>query len=232
MGERKLSNGDGEGERFYSALPVPSLIGIEACGNSQWFLDLLQRLGHELWVGDAAQIRASYVRKQKNAPRDAARILRLLLEGRFPRLWTPTAEQRDLRQLLVHRQKLVETRTRVKKGLQHLMLNRGVQKKHQLWSQVGQQALRELPLQGWAAQRGHDLLQLLASLDQQIGQLDQAPQAARCKRRAAALGKPESRFLTFAPLPSIRTKALSSDSDPRRRERRCFALRREELVVE
>jgi len=178
IGERKLVNGDGEAERFYRALPTPSLIGVEACGNSQWFLDLLQRLGHEVWVGDAAQIRASYVRRQKTDRRDAAHLLQLLMEGRFPRLWTPSAEQRDLRQLLVHRHKLVEIRTRVKNGLQHLMLNRGVQKKRRLWSAAGQQALRELPLEGWAARRRQDLLQLLASLDQQIGQLDEAAQAA------------------------------------------------------
>ena len=114
--ERKLVKGDGEAERFYRALEAPALIGIEACGNSQWFLDLLERLGHEVWVGDAAQIRASYVRKQKTDKRDAAHILRLLLEDRYPRLWTPSAEQRDLRQLLLHRHKLVEIQTRVKNG--------------------------------------------------------------------------------------------------------------------
>jgi hypothetical protein len=81
------------------------LIGIEACGNSQWLFELLQGLGHEVWIGDAAQIRASYVRKQKTDRRDAAHILKLLVEGRFPRLWTPSAEQRDLRQLLIHRHK-------------------------------------------------------------------------------------------------------------------------------
>ncbi len=58
-------------------------MGVEACGSSQWFLELLQQLGHEVWVGDAAQIRASYVRKQKTDKRDAAHILRLLLENRF-----------------------------------------------------------------------------------------------------------------------------------------------------
>ncbi|WP_433975656.1 hypothetical protein [Tunturiibacter lichenicola] len=34
-------------------------------GNSQWFVQLLERLGHEVRIGDAAQIRASYVRRQK-----------------------------------------------------------------------------------------------------------------------------------------------------------------------
>jgi transposase len=185
--ERKLVNGDGEAERFFRGLPGPSLIGLESCGNSQWFIDLLQQLGHEVWFGDAAQIRASYVRKQKTDRRDAAHILKLLLEGRFPRLWTPSAEQRDLRQLLIHRHKLVEIRTRVKNGLQHLMLNRGVQKKRKLWSQAGQQALRELPLEGWAARRRQDLLGLLASLDQQIGELDQAAAAAAQEHETARL---------------------------------------------
>lgn len=172
--ERRLMNGNGEAERFYRQLPVPSLIGMEATGNSQWFVQLLERLGHEVWIGDAAQIRASCVRRQKTDKRDAAHVLKLLLEGRFPRLWVPSPEQRDRRQLLIHRHKLVEIRSRVKNGLQHLMLNQGVQKKRGLWSKAGQQALRELPLERWAACRRQDLLKLLATLDAQIGELDQA----------------------------------------------------------
>jgi len=187
VSERKLVNGDGEAERFYRTLPVPSLVGVEACGNSQWFIELLPQLGHEVWVGDAAQIRASYVRKQKTDKRDAAHILKLLMEGRFPRLWMPSAEQRDLRQLLIHRHKLVEIRTRVKNGLQHLMLNRGVQKKHKLWTEAGQKALRELPLEGWAGRRRADLLGLLKSLDGQICELDQAAQRAAEEHAQARL---------------------------------------------
>lgn len=186
-GKCRLVNGDGEAERFYRALPGPALVGVEACGNSQWFLDLLQQFGHEVWVGDAAQIRASYVRKQKTDKRDAAHILRLLVEGRFPKLWTPSAEQRDVRQLLVHRHKLVEIRTRVKNGLQHLMLNRGVQKKRKLWSAAGQQALRELPLQGWAARRRQDLLELLKSLNQHIEELDRAAEEESQRDKMAQL---------------------------------------------
>jgi len=106
--ERKLLNGDGEAERFYRALEAAALIGIEACGNSQWFIELAERLGHVVWVGDAAQIRASCVCRQKTDRRDAGHILRLLMERRFPKLWTPSAEPRDLRQLLIHRHKLVE----------------------------------------------------------------------------------------------------------------------------
>ena len=186
-GERKLVNGDGEAERFYRGLASPVLVGVEACGNSQWFVDLLQQLGHEVWIGDAAQIRASYVRQQKTDKRDAAHILKLLVENRFPRLWVASAEQRDVRQLLIHRHKLVEIRTRVKNGLQHLMLNRGVQKKRKLWSEAGQKALRELPLEGWAAQRRQDLLALLQSLEEQIGKLDQAVEETAQRDKMACL---------------------------------------------
>ena len=101
--ERKLSHADGQAERFYRELGEPALIGIEATGNSQWFLDLVQRLGHEIRVGDAAKIRASYVRKQSTDKRDAGHLLTLLLEKRFPQLWTPSAAIRDQRQLLRHR---------------------------------------------------------------------------------------------------------------------------------
>jgi transposase len=174
VGERKLVNGKGEAERFYGELPVPSLIGMEATGNSQWLVEMLERMGHEVWIGDAAEIRASYVRKQKTDKRDAAHLLKLLWEGRFPRLWMPNWEQRDGRQLLIHRHKLVEIRARVKNGLQHLMLNQGVQKKQRLWSAAGQRELRELPLQGWARCRREDLLGLLERLDEQIGALDEA----------------------------------------------------------
>src|SRR6202044_1933761 len=91
--EHKLLNGNGEAERFYRSLPVVSRIGIEACGNSHWFIDLLGRLGHEVWVGDAAKIRASCTRKQKTDRRDAELLLKLLAEDRFPRFWVPTAPE-------------------------------------------------------------------------------------------------------------------------------------------
>jgi len=185
--ELKLENGNGEAERFYRQLSAPALIGFEACGNTQWFEDLLDRLGHEVWMGDAAAIRASYVRKQKTDRRDAAHILKLLMESRFPRLWRPSAGERDLRQLLIHRHKLVGIRARVKNGLQHLMLNRGVQMKRKLWSEAGQKALRALPLEGWAAQRRQDLLHLLSGLDPQIRQLDVAIERAAQENPRARL---------------------------------------------
>jgi transposase len=177
-GEQKLVHAEGQAKTFYQQLTAPALIGMEATGNSQWFIELVQELGHVILIGDAAQIRASYVRKQKTDKRDAAHMLKLLLEKRFPTLWTPDRDERDRRQLILHRHKLVEIRSRVKNELQHLSLNKGMQRQAKLWSEAGQKMLRELPLQPWAACRREDLLELLALLNQQIGKLDEAVQKA------------------------------------------------------
>jgi transposase len=58
-GERRLVHAAGEAKQFYEQLASPALVGMEATGNSQWFVELVEDLGHEIWIGDAAQIRAS-----------------------------------------------------------------------------------------------------------------------------------------------------------------------------
>jgi len=127
-GERKLMHATGEARQFYSGLAGTVRVGLESTGNSHWFVDLLTELGHEVWIGDAARIRASQVRKQKTDRRDAEHILQLLVKDSFPRIWTPSRPERDQRQLLIHRYKLVTLRARVKNELQHLALNQGMQK--------------------------------------------------------------------------------------------------------
>jgi transposase len=181
-GEKKLMHADGEAERFYRQQPERVLVGLESTGNSHWFVDLLAEMKHEVWVGDAAKIRASQVRKQKTDRRDAAHILELLLKNDFPRIWTPSRQERDQRQLLIHRYKLVTLRVRVKNELQHLAMNQGMQKRRSLWSQEGQKLLLDLPLQFWAGTRRKNLLELLKQMDQQIAVLDRAvSQAAGAK---------------------------------------------------
>ena len=106
--ERRLEHARGEAREFYASLEGPVRVGIEATGHTRWFERLLSELGHELWVGDAAQIRAAMVRKQKTDTRDAAHLLELLASGRFPRIWRPTLAERDLRQLVWHRQMALE----------------------------------------------------------------------------------------------------------------------------
>lgn len=176
--EKKLEHASGEATKFYRGLPGPALIGMESTGNCQWFVEMATTAGHDVWIGDAAKIRASEVRAQKHDRRDAELILKLLLEGRFPRIWTPSGEEKDLRQLLIHRYKLVRIRAQVKNELQHLAMNQGITKKRKLWSKAGEKVLRELPLKPWASRRREDLLKVKAMLDEQIGLLDAAVSGA------------------------------------------------------
>src|SRR5216684_3348748 len=96
--DREIVHTSGEVEKFYRQFPAGARIGMEATGNCQWFLELVDRLGHELWVGDAAKIRASDDRQQKHDKRDARLLVKLLAEQRFPRIWVPSREEKDLRQ--------------------------------------------------------------------------------------------------------------------------------------
>jgi transposase len=176
-----------EAVQFYQQLAGPVVVGMEACGNTLWFERLLASLGHRLRMGDAGKIRAMEVRKQKTDRRDAELLLRLLLEDRFPEVWIPSPEQRDLRQLLVHRHKLVGMRRQVKNQLQHLALNQGLQQKRKLWSQAGQKRFQDLPLTGWTARRREDGLALLEGLNQSVSELDEAVARAAEKDPAARL---------------------------------------------
>ena len=74
----------------------------------------------EAWEkgADAAEIRAKRVRKQKTDRQDAQLILRLLLKDDFPQIWVPSWENRDLRQRLWHRHRMVQARTRIMNQLQ------------------------------------------------------------------------------------------------------------------
>jgi transposase len=173
-GDQKLVHEAGAVEKFYGQFPAGTRIGMEATGNCQWFVDAVTRLGHEVLIGNAAKVRASDSRRQKHDKRDARLLLQLLAENRFPQIWVPSREQKDLRQLLIHRYKLVRIRAQVKNGLQHLAMNQGVLKKRKLWSAVGQKALRELPLAPWASRRREDLLKMMSELDSKINLLDQA----------------------------------------------------------
>jgi transposase len=147
--KRALDHESGEVRKFYAALPFGSRVGIEATGHSQWFEQLLAEFGHQLWVGDAAEIRASVVRQQKTDTRDAQHLLRLLVEGRFPRIWVPSVEERDARQLLVHRSKLVSMRTMVRNQLHAVVMNYGLRRRRKLWSGADQ-AGRNSTLFHWA----------------------------------------------------------------------------------
>lgn len=176
-GEQRLKHSDGEAEKFYRDLKLRGVnvrVGLEATGHTRWFERLLSELGCELWTGDAAQIAAMRVRKQKTDRRDAQFLLKLMMEDRFPRVWVPSPENRDLRQLLWHR------------------LSEGIQRRGGLRSEQGRKRLEQLPLAAWATQRRQDLLALLDQLNEKVETLSAAVQREAEKR-------PETQLLMTHP---------------------------------
>jgi transposase len=187
-GQRRLEHME-EAEQFYRGLAGQRVrVGMEACGQGRWFERLLAELGQELWIGHPAAIRAAAPRKQKTDERDAELLLQLLVEGRFEKLrvWVPAAEERDLRQLVLHRHRMVQMRTRVKNQLRAVAMNEGLGRKPGLWSRKGQEQFRALELPAWTGRRRQDNLELLAELVRRTDPLDQAVEQEAARRPEVA----------------------------------------------
>jgi transposase len=173
--EKRLAHPD-EAERFYRTLVAAGWqvrVGMEASGHARWFERLLGELQIEVWTGDAAEIQTKRVRKQKTDRQDAQLILKLMLKDDFPRIWVPNWENRDLRQLLWHRHRMVQARTRVMNQLQAVALNEGLRCRKRLWRTQRPQ-LESFSLAPWASRRRQDLLELLDRLNPTIAELSQA----------------------------------------------------------
>ena len=158
--ERRLAHRE-EAETFYRELNAQGAevrVGMEASGHARWFERLMGELHFELWIGDAAEIRTKRVRKQKTDRQDAQLILRLMMEDRFPRIWVASWENRDLRQLLWHRHRMVQARTRLMNQLQSVALNEGLRCKKKLWREAGRTQLESFRLAPSASRRRRDLL--------------------------------------------------------------------------
>jgi transposase len=127
-------------------------------------------------------LKAKRVKKQKYDREDARLLLRLLRENNFPQIWVPSAENRDLRQLLWHRHRLVQMRTRIMNQLQALAMNENRRWKSKLWSKRGRAELEKLPLGFWTSRRRQELLELLDRLTPTIEELTKAVEREAKKR--------------------------------------------------
>jgi transposase len=184
-GEQELNHSEGQGERFYRGLQQRGIrvrVGMEATGYSRWFERLLAELGIEIWMGDPAEIKAKRVKKRKTDRNDALLLLRLLRENNFPQIWVPSPENRDLRQLLWHRHRWVQMRTRIMNQLQALAMNEGYRWKKKLFSEQGRAQLEKLALAPWASRRRQELLELLDRMNPTIQELTAAVEQEARKR--------------------------------------------------
>jgi transposase len=183
--ERTLKHEAQTVREFYAALPAPVVVGIEATGSMWWFLRLMEELGITCHVGHPARIRQQETRRQKHDRRDAALLMTLLAEERFPSIWMPCAELRDLRALLRHRHQWVCMRTRVMNALQGLALAHGIRRRAGLWSDAGRAALAAVRLLPHDGERRSAMQALYDELSTQIKRLDQRVEAQATARPQA-----------------------------------------------
>ncbi len=153
---------------FYQQFSGRVIVGLEASGYSPWFEQLLEELGHEVWLGDATEIRRRARWRQKNDRRDAELILDLLVHDEFPRLHRPAMKSREILRMLRYRQKLIKMRTMGKNSLQALALQSGLAKRSQLFTRSGQQELLAAPMSPAMQWQRAQWLQLLEPLNQRL----------------------------------------------------------------
>jgi hypothetical protein len=86
--------------------------------------------------GEAPWQQSSAPSVGEEARRDAQHILTLMVKDDFLKIWVPSWENRDVRQLLWHRHRMVQTRTRIMNQLQAAALNEGLRYKKKLWREA------------------------------------------------------------------------------------------------
>jgi transposase len=158
---------------FYSQFQGEVVIGIEACGYTNWFEELMEQLGHKLLVGDAAEIRRLARRRQKNDRRDADLLLDLLVHNEFPALFRYSRESREVLRQLRYRHKLVKLRTMVVNTLHALAINAGLSLRAKLLTQGGRKQLSALQLSVISQQQRDELLSLADELTRRIQTVEQ-----------------------------------------------------------
>ena len=123
-------------------------------------------------IGDAAEIRRSARRRQKNDRRDAELILDLLVKGDFPRLHKPSAVSREILSQLRYRSRLVKIRTQAKNSLRALSIRAGLPTKANLFTRRGGDKLKALPMSEAANLQRRHWLAIVKDLNEKIAEVD------------------------------------------------------------
>jgi transposase len=169
----QLSHQSPDGVRkFYAQFQGQVIVGLEASGYSQWFESMLHELGHQVWIGDATEIRRRARSRQKTDRRDADLVLDLLLKDEFPRIHRLSPASLEVLRQLRYRHRLVQMRTRVHNALQAIALGAGISLKSKLRTKAGKERLKQLPLSSALGRQREEWLSLIAELNTRIDRVE------------------------------------------------------------
>jgi transposase len=193
--ERRLDHKSLDDVRsFYARFGGEVIVGLEASGYSEWCETMLGELGHQVWVGNATEIRRRARSRQKTDRRDAELRLALLLKGEFPRINRPSRESLEVLRRLRYRHRLVQLRTAMRNSLQAPAFGSGVVLKAKLRTQKGRQKLDEIPLSPALSRQRADWPELIEQVEGRI---------ARVERELAELAADDERVRRLRTHPGI-----------------------------
>ena len=134
---KELNHREDDFQAFYAQFKGKVIVGLEASGYSSWFVHMLEELGHEVWIGDATEIRRFTKRRQKNDRRDAELIFDLMIRGDFPRIHMRSSESTEILRQLKYRHRQIKMRTMTKNSLQSLAMSSGIALRSRLLTRCG-----------------------------------------------------------------------------------------------
>lgn len=157
---------------FYSSLPEPAIVGIEASARATWFENMLFETGHKLFVGNPVLIRKRATSRHKSDRRDAELILELLMRDEFPAIWRRPPESESILDILRLRQSLVRQRTGSYNRLQALAHDSGLPK-GRMRTVAFQTIMKSIQMTEVSSIRRDHLFSLVEKLNEQISELSQ-----------------------------------------------------------
>ena len=113
-------------EKVLQRLPVGTKIALEATGSWWWFVEKARSLGHEVSLSHPKQTKAIASARLKSDKVDAVMLARLLKADLLPTVWIPGEREREVRELLTHRARVVRQRTAVINEVQAVYAKRNI----------------------------------------------------------------------------------------------------------
>jgi transposase len=156
------------GLELAKAGPDPEVV-LEATYGWYWAVDVLQTAGARVHLAHPLGVKGFAYRRVKNDLRDAADLADLLRMGRLPEAYIASPAERELRELVRHRAKLVALRSGLKAQVHGVLAKQGqLPEVSDVFGPTGQAWLQTAPLDLVYRQRVHSLLELIDAYDGEI----------------------------------------------------------------
>lgn len=139
---QRLTNDQEEMRRFFQLFPPDSRVTVEATGNWYWLVDLLQQLQMDVALANPLQTKVIAHARVKNDKVDARMLNHLRRTNLLPTCWIPTPADRNQRDSLRVRLRLMQYRTQLRNAIRAILAKFNVNlMPYDIWRGTGRDAL-------------------------------------------------------------------------------------------